>query len=181
MGWIQMKNSGILILGLLGILVLVVAVSGCTSTTSTQKTFSDGVIRFNYTDDFQNSSVPVFSGSGWQHIIFLNNSNNIHISVKNSPTATSAATARNSDVLSVKAMSTGEVLSTTTETNPNGLIVEKDVVKLTLPNTNSVLRYYDMFFSVNNVVYEIDVYGDDSKYQQIKKAADLVFNTLKVS
>jgi hypothetical protein len=71
-------------------------------------------------------------------------------------------------------------LSTTTETNSNGIVVEKSISQQTDPYTNTVIRYYDMFFSVNGVVYHISVYGDVPMNQQTKETADMIFCSLRI-
>ena len=180
------------ILGIiLGILTLVVFASGCTSNTQTSsdgtssplQTFSDGSISFNYPIGFEirtERANITSEGTGWQNLAYLANKDYIGIDVKKNPEESSAVIVRDGTEKAVREAS-GQILSTTTETNPNGLVVEKSISQQMDPYTNLVVRYYDMFLSVNGAVYHISVYGDVPKNQQIKKTADMIFNTLKVS
>jgi hypothetical protein len=175
-----LKNGSSLIFGFLGIMILVVVASGYDN--STPLTFSDGVINFNYPNDFENSNSPMDITSeitNLKAIAYMADSNNIAITLGKNPQATSAAEARDTTIVRVNKISTGKVLSKTTETNPNGVVVEKSISNLQDPTTNKVIRHVNMFFKSNGVVYGITVYGNDSKNQQITETADTIFNSLK--
>lgn len=177
-----MKNSTILLIGIIGVFILIVLVSGCTS--SSTKTFSDGDMSFNYPDNFvditeQGNSNS--SSSSWQDMVKLGNNNLLNMQVilvgKNTG-ETSSAEIRDNGVLKVKKQPTGEVLSTTTETNTYGILVEKSTYKQEDSVFGRVI-YNDMFFKINGVVYAISVYGPDSNKQQIMETANIVFQSIK--
>jgi hypothetical protein len=185
----MMMNYKIGSIGLIAILCLVVAVSGCTNnandsngTTSTFQTFSDGIISFNYPIGFEIRTKPeniTAEGAGWHDLAYLANKDYADIDIRKNSEENSAAVVRDGTEKAVKDAS-GQILSTTTETNPNGVVVEKSISQQTDPYTNTLVRYYDMFFSANNTVYYISVYGDIPENQQIKDTTDLIFNTLKI-
>jgi len=169
-----------LIFGFLGILILFVVASG--SASSTLLKFSDGIISFNYPSDFQNITFSGNITSESSNLIdktHMANRDNIAIVIGKNLQANSAANARDATLVSFNKISTDKVFSTTTETNPNSIVVEKSITQLIDPNTNTVLKCIDMFFTANGVVYHISVYGDDSKNQQIIETADTIFNSLK--
>jgi len=173
----------------MGILVLVVFLSGCTSTTPSNyttpvvQTFSDGVISFNYPTGFevrtQRANITS-EGVGWQDLSYLASKEGVGIDVRKNPTASSAVIVREGTEQGVLEAS-GVILSTSSEINPTGVVVEKSSSQQTDPYTNLVMRYYDLFFSVNGVVYHISVYGEVSLDQQIQNTADMIFNSLTLS
>jgi hypothetical protein len=187
----NLKNSSFFIFGILGILLLVVFASGCTSLTPqtssngtipTLQTFADGTISFNYPIGFEIQTERAnitTEGTGWQDLAYLANKDYIGIVVKKNPEESSAAIVRDGTEQGVREAS-GQILSTTTETNSNGIVVEKSISQQTDPYTNTVIRYYDMFFSVNGVVYHISVYGDVPMNQQTKETADMIFCSLRI-
>lgn len=93
--------------------------------------------------------------------------------------AISPAEARDGIVSVVKNMSTGQVLSITTETNPNGVIIEKTTY------TDEFIFgfktvYSDMFFKINDTVYRITVYGLNTKNEQkIPNTTNVIFQSIK--
>lgn len=186
-----METSRSPILAIIGILTLVVFLSGCTSTTPTisnntslnVQTFSDGTISFNYPTGFEirtERANITTEGTGWKDLAYLANTDGIGIDVKKNPEASSAAIVRQGTEEGVREAS-GQILSTTSEINPNGVVVEKSSSQQTDPYSNQLIRYYDLFFSVNGLVYHISVYGEVAKDQQIQNTADMIFNTLKLS
>jgi hypothetical protein len=177
-----MNKSGIMV-GILSIMVVVV-VSGCTSTSSTQKTYSDGNISFNYPSNYVNANNPeniTSKISNWQDLAYLKNQNNIEITVSKNPKADSATSERDNEQNSVRANPNNTILVTTTKTNPNGIVVEIGMHKVLWPNSIVLLRYYDMYFSSNGVVYLIYVNGSVDRTQEIMETGDSILNTLKIS
>jgi hypothetical protein len=126
---VKLKNNIILKIGIVGTLVSIVLVSGCTSSSTNEtKTFSDGDMSFNYLADFYNVT---FSGneidsSTMRLIGMLENKDGFTIYVCKNKTKTSLTETREGTISSVKNSLTGKVLPPTTETNPNGVIVEKN-------------------------------------------------------
>ena len=168
----------------MGIIFLTVLTSGCIrfSTTET-KTFSNGNMSFSYPDNFMDITEPENnnSSSSWQGIVKLGNNNLMNmqlIQVDKNTGESSPAIARDNGVLKVKNMSTGEVLSIATETNSNGIMVEKSTYKQEQP-VFGILIYNDMFFKIDGVLYAISVYGPDSNEPQITKTANIVFQSIK--
>lgn len=182
---ITLKRSNIMGMGIVGTLVLIILASGCISSPTTDtKTFSDGAMSFNYPDNFvditeQGNSNS--SSSSWQDMVKLGNNNLLNMQVilvaKNTG-ETLPAEIRDNGVLKVKKQPRGEVLSTTTETNTYGILVEKSTYKQEDSVFGRVV-YNDMFFKINGVVYAISVYGPDSNKQQIMETANIVFQSIK--
>jgi len=173
-----------------GMLILVVLASGCTSTTPTPsnytapavQTFSDGVISFNYPTGFEvrtERANITTEGAGWQDLTFLANNDNVGIDVKKNPEASSAVIVREGTEQAVLEAS-GTILSSSSEINPNGVVIEKSTSQQTDPYSNLVIRYYDLFFSVNGLVYHISIYGEVAKDSQIQYTANMIFNSLKL-
>lgn len=168
-------------MGIIGILVSVLLVSGCTNSSTNQtKTFSDGVMSFNYPAGFNNVtySGDTNSSSPMRIIGKVENGNALSIGVGRNISATSPTEVRDRSVLKVKNMSTGEVLSITTETNPNGVVVEKTTYTYEV-SIGIRARYEDMYFKINDAVYAISVGGADSDKQQIINTANIVFQSIK--
>jgi hypothetical protein len=171
-------------------IILVIFLSGCTNPTQSYnntgpavQTFSDGVVSFNYPTGFEVRSERAnitSEGGGWQDLTFLANTDYIGIDVKKNQEAISALIVREGTEQAVLEAS-GTILSNSSEINPNGVVVEKSTSQQKDPYTNLVLRYYDLFFSVNGVVYHISVYGEVAQDQGIQYTADMIFNSLKLS
>jgi hypothetical protein len=183
---VNLKNINILKIGIISASILIVLVSGCISSSTNQtKTFSDGVMSFNYPGDFGNGTFPgndTNSSSPMQVIGKLENTVplNVHdIMVYENISGISPTEARDGIVSVVKNMSAGEVLSITTETNPNGVTVEK------ITYTDEFILgvktvYSDMFFKINDSVYRITVYGPDTKNKQkINDTTNTIFQSIK--
>lgn len=153
------------------------------TTTVSGQTYDDGVISFNYPDGFKNSTMPDFITSGdpsWTHLDYMANSNGISIRVDRNTQDVSPTASRDATENGVEEVSTGKVLSTTTETNPNDVVVARSTNSLEDPSTGGTLQYYDMFFKASNGdVYYISVWGDQSKKQEIKNTAQTIFKTIK--
>ena len=171
----------------MGIIVLIVLASGCiSSSTDGTKTFSDGDMSFNYPADFDNgtySADDINSSLTMQEIGKLENTAPFRthsIMIYRNISAISPAEARDKAVLAVKNMSTGDVLSVNTETNPNGIIIEGITYK-NEPIVGIKVRFCEMFFKVNDSVYRISVYGPETNIglQNIKSTAAIIFQTIK--
>jgi hypothetical protein len=167
-------------LGILALVVSMVAISGCTSTQK-NSTYTDNAMSFNYPADIKNSTVPgsiISAGTGWENVAFLHN-NKVAIFIKKNKNSNNSTNARDATNIQFKENS-GQVLSTTEEINPNGIEVSRSILTLTDPNTDTLLKYYNMFFNDNGVYY-ISVYGNNSTTQQIHETANTVFNSLKTN
>ena len=150
--------------------------------------FSDGSISFNYPGNLKNSSAPeqIISGDvSWVDVIYLHNSVT-SIGVQKNPSLDEniEVIRRDSDE-SIKnspgQVSTGEVLSQTTETNPNGVKIAKSITTLKDPDNNQILKYIDFYFKDNRgVVYSITIYGYESTYKETQKVSEIIFNSLKI-
>lgn len=166
-------------------LVLIVLASGCTNSTNETKTFSDGVMSFNYPADFDNATYSVYnnSTSSMQLIGKLENTAPLRVQdifVAKNISAISPTEARDRVVSAVKNTSKAEVVSITSEINPNGVVVEKIIhteeVKLGIR-----ARYSEMFFKINDSVYRIMIYGDDTEDKQkvIDNTTNIIFQSIK--
>lgn len=170
-------------MGIMGTLILIVLVSGCISNSSTTKTFSDGVMSFNYPGDFRDISSEQnnYSSSSWQEICHFGTDNILNtqaILVGKNTNGTSSAEERDKFILEVKNVYKGNIISITTETNSNGIVVEKIAYTSESPPFG-LNRYNDMYYKINGVVYAISVYGPDSNKQQIINTTNIVFQSIK--
>jgi hypothetical protein len=176
----SVPNSNYWILAILGFMIVIVAVSGCTNH-SEAANFTDGSVSFSYPGDMTNTtSNGNLSGSNWVNIAYIAKSD-VYIYVNKNPTLNDQATPRDVINADVQANS-GQVLSTTDEVNPNGIEVSRNMVTLTDPSTKILLIYYNFFFkNKSGEVYQITVYGSDSKNSEIRETATQVFNSLKLN
>lgn len=173
-----MKNN-LLKIGVLGILVLTVLISGCTSS-STLKTFSDGVMSFNYPGDFRNYTNEInFSSSATQRICKLNRYVFVIYVLKNR-NWTSPPEVISKIASGVKDKSDAEALFITTETNPNGVAVER-ITYIQDSKLGPILKivYHDMYFQVDGIVYAISVNGPELFKQQVTDIANFIFQSIK--
>lgn len=158
-----MKTNNIWKIGFIGIIILVVFASGCIgSSTNETKSFSDGVMSFNY-PSYLNSTQPHDTNSSAFQIIASFESGDIlnlqFVHVIKNKTEVTATEARDKSISKVKNdSSSSEILSVTTETNPNGIVVERYayINKGLIPETYNV-----MYFKINNDIYGIGVQGPD--------------------
>lgn len=176
-----MKNSDILKMGIMGIIFITVLISGCTSS-STAKTFSDGVISFNYPNDYDNISYSTktnTSSSPMQRICKFENIYTITIMPGKNITATSPYELMNRSISKNKNVSNSEIVSVTNETNPNGIVVEKITYKQPDSKFGIMIRYDDMYFKTKGEVYAISVYGPDFFNEQITGTTKIIFQSIK--
>ena len=175
-----MPNNNYWILAILGLMIVIVAVSGCANH-SEAANFTDGSVSFSYPGDMTNTtSTGNLSGSNWVNIAYIAKSD-VYIYVNKNPTINDPATPRDVINADVKANS-GQVLSTTDEVNPNGIEVSRNMVTITDPSTKILLIYHNFFFkNKSGEVYQITVYGSDSKNSEIRETATQVFNSLKLN
>ncbi|WJI09975.1 hypothetical protein FGU46_07675 [Methanobacterium sp. CWC-01] len=179
-----MKNNNNLKLGIILTLILIVSASGCTNPPTNQtKTYSDGIMSFNYPSDFNNVTYSGnnTSNSSMQAIGKLKNTVplRVHsITVAKNKSAISPTELRNILVSNVKNMSAGEIVSITTETNLNGVVVEK-VIYTDEYAFGMRAMHFNMLFKINDDVYAVSVYGPDSNIQQITSTANIIFQSIK--
>lgn len=172
-------------IGIICAFILIVLVSGCTSSSSTKK-ISDGVMSFDYPSDFNNGTYSdnyTNSSLLMQVIAYYENTAPLrvhNIMVGKNVSATSPTEIRDKTILSVKNESTGEILSSTTETNPNGVVVEKITYNLEYA-LGMKGRYSEMYFKINDAVYGISVYGPDTttSVQNIMNTTNVIFQSIK--
>jgi len=178
-----LKN--IIIIIVLGLILGIIGISGCISSgSSTNSTFSDGSISFDYPSDFTNATPgSLISGDkSWVDVKYLANSDGTAISVLKNPQINDPSKARQvSDSKNKGDVSTREILSHTTETNPKGITVYKSINTIKSPDTGDILKYIDFYFKDNKgVVYAISVYDTESNYQTVSDTADVIFNSLSL-
>lgn len=177
-----METEKMVIVGIIGIFVLIVAISGCTTTTSSTKTFSDGVITFSYPNDFEETtySGTITGSNKWVDVVKLLNGT-VTIYAQKNPQMDSPAAAKNATEKSIIGLKNGKVLSSTTETNPKGVKMERLNFNLEDTKTGILLTHDAMWFeSSNGVVYGIVIAGYETNKQDVKKVADIVFQSLEV-
>jgi hypothetical protein len=171
---------------IVGILILIVsAYSWFGSSTNETKTFSDGAMSFNYPADFDNVSYSADdnSSSSKKLIGKLYNSAPFKVQtiwVDKNTSAIFPTEARDKLISLIKKYPKGELVSTTSETNPNGVVVEK------ITHTDEIeqgtrSRYIEMIFKINDTVYGIMIYGDDTKDNQkvMDNTANIIFQSIK--
>lgn len=153
------------------------------TTTVSGQTYSNGDISFKYPDSFEDSTMPdsITSGdSSWKHLDYMSNSDGISIRVDRNTGDASPTASRDATESDVESLSTGKIISTSTETNPNNIVVARSTNSLEDPSTGDTLLYYDMFFKASNGdAYYISVWGVQSLKQDIKNTAQTIFKTLK--
>lgn len=145
--------------------------------------FKNGNMSFQYPSDFQNitrRSDIITGDSNWQTLRTLNNSQGINIVIKRYNGVAEPAGVISDTQNSIR-NNNGTVLSTTDQTNSNGVEIFGSIHTLTNPTDNTILRYYQMSFMATGQTYSIQVFGDDSENSNILKVKNIVFNTLKVS
>lgn len=169
------------------IVLLVVFSSGCiSSSTNETKTFVDGAMIFNYPTDFDNVSLSdnnSNSSSSMHAIGKFENSVPMKvqtINVYKNINPTSPSEMRDKLISNLKNMSSGEILSITNETNPNGIAVEKATYKYDL-NVGVKAFYSDLFFKISDNVYIISVSGADTTIstQNVRNTSDIIFQSIK--
>lgn len=178
---VKLKNNYILKIGIIGTLVSIILTSGCTSSSTNEtKTFSDGVMSFNYPADFYNINYTgnEIDSSTMRLIGMLENKDGFTIYVCKNKTKISLPEANEKTISKVESLFTGKVISTATETNPNGVVVEKIIY-----TKRGFLifkgRFDSMHFQKNGDVYAIMVSGIDSDNQQLTNMDDIIFQSIK--
>jgi hypothetical protein len=179
---VKLKNNIILKIGIIGALFSVVLVSGCTSySTNETKTFSDGVMSFDY-PGFFNTETQEINNSKIQRVAYFVSGdlfNKQYINVFKNKTDISHVELRDETVSKNKNSSTSEVLSTSTETNPNGVVVETIRMTIVYKENNEKTRHNLMYFKIKDTVYGIGVYGPYSNREKITSTANIIFQSIK--
>lgn len=168
-------------MGFIGIIILVVFASGCIGTSTDEtKSFSDGVMSFNY-PSYLNSTQPHDTNSSAFQIIASFESRDIlnlqFVHVIKNKTEVTPTEARERSISKVKNISSSnEILSVTTETNPNGIVVERYsyINKGLIPETYNV-----MYFKINDDVYGIGVQGPDLFKEKITNTTNIIFQSIR--
>lgn len=184
---ITLNKSNIMGIGIVGTLVLIILASGCISSPTTDtKTFSDGAMSFNYPSDFDNgtySADDTNSSFPMQVIGNLENTDPLrlhNILVCKNISPTTPAEIRDRSISRAKNESTGKILSMTTETNPNDIVVEKTIYSFEYSLGMRGI-YSEMYFKIKDTVYAISIYGPDTSTsaQNIRDTTNIVFQSIK--
>jgi|GEM_PF-721565 hypothetical protein len=181
----KLKNNIILKIGIIGTFVLIVLASGCICfSTNEIKTFNDGVMSFNYPADFDNATTSDINSTKMQEVSFFKKDslfgslfNKQYIYVARNKTGVSSAEARDGTVSKVKNVSTGQLLFSTTETNPNGVVVEK--ISFVEEEFGKKAWHCMMYFKIKDTVYGIAVFGPYSNREKIISTANIIFQSIK--
>lgn len=177
-----MNIDNILRIGIIGTLVLIVLASGCISSfTKETKTFSDGVMSFEY-PGFLSTQPDEINSSKMQKVAYFESSdifNKQYIIVTKNKTNISPTELKNETISINNNPSTSKVLSTTTATNPNGVVVETLMMTIVLKENGEKTRHDLMYFKINATVYIIAVYGPYSNAQQITNTANIIVQSIK--
>jgi len=167
-------------IGIVGITICIVLLFVCMSSfTVGTKTFSDGVISFDYPGFFAPHSFEM-NKSQMQEVSFfasIDPFNEQYILVTKNKTEISPIELRDETVSKNQNSSTIQVLSTATVTNPNGIIVE--TIRMTISVNGTTSRHNLMYFKVNDTVYGIAVYGPYSNRERITDTSNAIFQSLK--
>ena len=159
------------------VLTILVVLCICSSTAE-NKTFTDGIMSFNY-PNFFNSHPNELNNSKMQGIGYYTSNdllNKQYINVAKNKTNFTLIEARNSSVSKIQNTSTAEILSVTTETNPNNVVIEKIIF---IDETyGEKTRHNLMYFKINDTIYGIAVYGPYSN-KQVTNTANIVFQSIK--
>lgn len=176
-----MNSKNIWKIGFTGIIILVVFASGCIdSSTNDTRSFSDGVMSFNYPSYFNNTQPNNVNSSSFQIIASFESRDLLNLQfmhvIKNK-TEVTATEARDKSISKVKNdSSSNEILSVTTETNPNGIVVER----YSYVNNGLISETYNvMYFKINNDIYGIGVQGPDLFKQKITNTTNIIFQSIK--
>ena len=194
-----MNNKKLLLIGagvgVIIILFIVVLVSGLGYNDiffAANSTYNVNGVLFKYPDTFKNASAPAqifISSSQWQQSGYLvDNNSKIIINIQINPNTEkytpqqmilideSPVKETNGKVLNVT------VLSTNYTTNPSNVMVASDVETITDPNSNKLIRSYQMIFSYKNgELHSITVQGADSDKVQLQYVQQIIYNSLKIS
>lgn len=174
-----MKNSKLKI-GIMGIVIFIVLLILCIgSFTNSTKTFSDGVISFDYPGFFVPHSFEM-NKSQMQEVSFfasIDPFNEQYILVTKNKTEISPTELRDETVFKNQNSSTSQVLSTATVTNHNGIITE--TIRMTISVNGTTSRQNLMYFKVNDTVYGIAAYGPYSNRDRITDTSNALFQSLK--
>lgn len=176
-----LKNNNIFKIGIIETLVSIVLVSGCTSSSTNEtKTFSDGDMSFDYPADFYDVdySGNEIDSSTMRLIGMLENKDGFAIRVFKSKTRTSPTEAKDVAVSKIENLSNYKVLSTTTETNSNGVAVEK----ISYSESKFLIfnwRHDNMYFQKKGDVYVITVSGLVLDKQKLTDINNIIFQSIK--
>lgn len=141
---------------------------------------------FNYPSDFDNSTDSGnYTNSSFPMQVIGNLENTAPFRVHNilvckNISPTNPTEIRDRSISRVKNESTGEILSLTTETNPNGVVIEKTTYSFEY-SLGMRGMYSEMYFKINDAVYAISVYGPDTttSAQNIRDTTNIIFQSIK--
>jgi len=137
---------------------------------------------FSYPEFFNTHSEEI-NNSKMQKVAYFISDNLIFnkqcIMVVKNKTDISPVELRDETVSKNKNSSTSEVLSTSTETNPNGVVVETIRMTIVYKENNEKTRHNLMYFKIKDTVYGIGVYGPYSNREKITSTANIIFQSIK--
>lgn len=171
-----MKNKILLKIGLIVVILIILAYAY--SSLTENKKFTDSVITFDYPGFFIPHSFEMnrTQMQGVSYFKSIDPVNEQYIFVMKNKTEISPTELRDVTVSKNQNSSTSQVLSTSTVTNPNGIIVE--TIRMTISN-GKPSRHNLMYFKINNTVYGIVVYGPYSNLERITDTSNAVFQSIK--
>jgi hypothetical protein len=168
-------------MGIIGTLILIIFASGCINSFTTEtKTLSEGIMSFSY-PGFFNAHSDEINNSKMQKVAYFVSGdlfNEQYIIVVKNKTEISPTELRDETISKNENSSTSEVLSTSTETNPNGVVVETIRMTILYTGNNEKTRHNLMYFKLNDTVYGIAVYGPYSNRGQITNTSNIIFQSI---
>jgi len=173
------KNKILLKIGLI-VLILIILAYAYSSLTENKK-FTDSVISFDY-PCFYIPQHGESSGSTMQKVAYFTSGdpfNSQNILVTKNKTAISASKLRDDAILTSQNRSDCKILSKSTVTNPNGIILETIVITVVVKGKPSI--NYLMSFKINDTVYAIGVYGPESNGKRISNTANIISKSLNIT
>jgi hypothetical protein len=158
------------------LILSIVSISGCTDSSTGNKTFSDGAMSFNYPSSFNSYSDDTNSSFYESIANFADYDHHIRLSVFKNKTEITLTEAKAASISKVKNYTKDEVLSVTTETNPNGIVVERYTF---IDRTNPTSISNVMLFKISNNIYVIGVDGPESIKKKVTDTTNIVFQSIK--
>lgn len=149
------------------------------SSMAENKTFYDGAMSFNYPGYFNTHSIELNS-SQMQAVTYFTSDNLFnkqYIDLSKNKTTITSDELKDSGVSSIKNLSTAKILSITTETNSNGIVIDK-VIFLDEKYGDQTIHNL-MYFKINDTVYGLGVYGPYSNRDRITDTSNAIFQSLK--
>ncbi len=121
----------------------------------------------------------IIKPESWIHLITLNDDTTI-IYVQKNENITDIDNARKTFENAFKTGGfNGEILSSTEETNPDGVEMLECIYTIIDPNNNQKLKYVYLYFKdKKGTIYNIIIYDYELNYDKVSNVADIIFNSL---